>query len=339
MDQTGTAGLLTLAERLLAGIRAPYVIEGHQIAIGLSIGIKVVQPGLDDLQQIMRHADLALYRAKSEGRNCFRLFEIEMEEQHQSRRQLALDLQGAIDCNGLPVHYQPIVDAVTLEIRTMEALVRWPHAVQGMISPVVFVALAEEAGMIHQLGEWVLTRACLDAASWPEHIKIAVNVSAIQIGQASFTNVVARTLTTTGLAPERLVLEITESVLLSDSDHALTILHELRSLGVSIVLDDFGTGYSALSYLKMFPFDEIKIDKSFIDDIAVHRGCAAIVAATTMLARAFDMITTAEGVETREQYEFLRTAAVSQMQGYLFGKPAPAESWDFSSKLRLAVSA
>ena len=332
MDKAGVAGIITLAERMLNIVQAPYVIEGHDVTVGLSIGITLAQQG-EAAEQIMRHADLALYRAKGEGRNRFRLFEPAMEEQVLSRRQLALDLQDALASNALRVHYQPIVDSQTLEVTSMEALLRWPHPTRGMVPPPEFIALAEEAGLIHRLGEWVLRQACRDASAWPEHVTVAVNVSAIQVSQSSLSTTIAQVLADTGFPPGRLKLEITESVLLSDSKRALAALHALRDLGIAIALDDFGTGYSSLSYLKMFPFDEIKIDKSFIDDMAVHRGCAAIVSATTTLARAFDVVTTAEGVETREQFELLRAASVGQMQGYFFGKPAPASTWDFSRPL------
>ena len=337
MDTAGMPGVITLAERLLAIVQAPYVIEGHDVTVGLSIGITQGLPS-EAPEQIMRHADLALYRAKAEGRNRFKLFETAMEEQVQSRRQLALDLQEALADDQLQVYYQPIVDSQSLEVRTMEALLRWPHPKRGMVPPPEFIALAEEAGLIHRLGEWVLRRACEDALTWPETISVAVNVSAIQISQSPMPTIAARVLAETGLPARRLKLEITESVLLSDSNRALATLHALRNTGIAIALDDFGTGFSSLSYLKMFPFDELKIDKTFIDDMAVHRGCAAIVSATTSLARAFDIVTTAEGVETREQFELLRAAAVTQMQGYFFGRPAPNASWNFAGKTRLEVT-
>jgi diguanylate cyclase (GGDEF)-like protein len=336
MDHSGVAGLRGMAERILTSVSTPYLIGSNEMSVGLSIGVALACPGAEDPEQIMRHADLALYRAKAEGRNRFRIFESEMEEEFQSRQQLTRDLQDAIDGNELQVHYQPIVSAATFEIQAMEALARWPHPTRGMVSPKLFIELAEKAGLIHALGEWVLRRACRDAVAWPTRIKVAVNVSAIQIAQKSFPNIVAGVLLESGLPPERLELEITESVLLSDSGHALSILAALQSSGVSIVLDDFGTGYSSLSYLKTFTFDKIKIDKSFIDDIVTSRGCAAIVAAATTLARGFDILTTAEGVETREQCELLRAAALSQLQGYLFGRPAPASSWDFARPLLAA---
>jgi diguanylate cyclase (GGDEF)-like protein len=338
LKEGGIAEAATLAEVLLRDVQAPYDLEGHNVTVGLCIGVAVPEAE-ESSEQIIRHADLALYRAKAEGRNRYRIFERAMEETVQSRRQLALDLQTAIATDGLQAFYQPILDARTLEFRTMETLLRWPHATRGMVPPPEFIALAEEAGLILRLGEWVLRRACRDALNWPESICVAVNVSAIQVTQSDLPALVARVLEETGLPASRLKLEITESVLLSDSSRALAVLHALRDLGLAIALDDFGTGYSSLSYLKMFPFDELKIDKSFIDDIVVHRGCAAIVSATTSLARAFDIVTTAEGVETREQFDLLRAAAVTQVQGYLFGRPAPASAWNFEggAKFDLAV--
>lgn len=313
-------------------VQKPYMIDGHEVTIGLSIGITFGY-GEDAADQIMRHADLALYRAKAEGRNRYRMFDPDMEELVQSRRRLAFDLQNAIGANELRLVFQPIVDSRSLEIRSMEALLRWPHPTRGMVPPPEFITLAEEAGMIHRLGEWVLRKACNEALQWPPDIRVAVNVSAIQVVHGALAGMLSRILNETGFPAHRLKLEITESVLLSDGNRALATLHELRDLGVGIALDDFGTGYSSLSYLKMFPFDELKIDKSFIDDMPVHSGCAAIVSATTTLARAFDIVTIAEGVETEEQFNLLRAAAVTQMQGYFFGRPAPAGSFDFSRRL------
>ena len=318
-----------LASRVINDVKTPFKIDSNEISISLSIGIEIASLGDFDLLRILRHADLALYRAKSEGRNRCRVFESTMEEDFQTRLALTADLKAAIEADELTIFYQPIVDTASLKIRTMEALARWRHPVKGMISPAVFIPLAEEAGLINELGEWVLRRACLDALAWPCHVRLAVNVSAIQISHPDFDKTVARVLEETRLSPSRLELEITESTLVSDAAHALSTLEAIKRLNVSVALDDFGTGYSSLSYLKTFPFDAIKIDKSFIDDIQTHRGCATIVAAIRSLASGFDMLVTAEGVETREQYELLRAAAVDQIQGYLFGKPAPAEAWDF----------
>jgi diguanylate cyclase (GGDEF)-like protein len=321
-----------LVRRLMESVKKPYMIDGCEVTIGLSVGI-TFGSGETEVDQIMCHADLALYRAKGDGRNCFRLYDPAMEETVKSRRRLAFDLQHALNVDELGLVYQPIVDAQSLEIRSMEALLRWQHPTRGMVPPPEFIALAEEAGMIHRLGEWVLRRSCLEAMRWPDRIRVAVNVSALQVVQGTLGEMVERVLSETGFPAHRLKLEITESVLLSNRDHSLATLHALRDKGIGIALDDFGTGYSSLSYLKLFPFDEIKIDKSFVDDMQEHSGCAAIISATTTLARAFNIATTAEGVETKEQFDLLRAASVTQMQGYLFGKPAPAASFDFAEKL------
>ena len=330
---TGGPRPQALAERVIEAIGASFTVGANEVSVGVSIGIATALDDSTDHQTILRSADLALYRAKSEGRNRFRMFEPSMEDDFQLRRRLIQDLKSAIAADQLRLFYQPIVDTQTLEVRGMEALARWPHPDRGMISPLVFIALAEEAGLINDLGEWALRRACLDALSWPAHIKVSVNVSGIQIGHPAFPKTVSRIIEETGLPPNRLELEITESTLVSDAQHALSTLEAVKRLGVTIALDDFGTGYSSLSYLKTFPFDVIKIDRSFIDDMQTHRGCATIVAAIQALASGFDMLVTAEGVETHDQFELLRISGIRQLQGYLFGKPAPSTNWDFSVPL------
>jgi EAL domain-containing protein (putative c-di-GMP-specific phosphodiesterase class I) len=252
-----------------------------------------------------------------------------MEEEIRSRRELARDLDKALTHGSLDVHYQPVVDTFTGEARCMEALARWRHPIHGFVSPAKFISIAEEAGHVVRLGEFVLERACADALAWPAAVKVAVNVSSIQIANRDFAATVRRILSTTGLSPRRLELEITESVLLAENEHNLAVLNALRDLGVSIVLDDFGTGYSSLSYLNRFSFDKIKIDKSFIDGLDVDAGASAIVLATTSIARALNAITTAEGVENESQAGLLRASAVTQMQGYFFGRPLPADEWLF----------
>ena len=324
-----TRDLSRLAQLLLGAIGANFVIQGADITIGLSIGIAVGQSSTHAFEKLMRHADLALYEAKSEGRNCYRFFETHMEDRFNQRKALTADLEQAIKNDELAVYYQPIVDAQTLQIRSMEALVRWNHSTRGMVSPADFVPIAEEFGLIYPLGELVLRRACLDAVKWPDDVRVAVNVSTMQLIKPNFSQIATAILTETRLNPNRLKLEITESVLLSETTHGLANLSTLRALGVSISLDDFGTGYSSLSYLKRFHFDEIKIDKSFVDDLGIHRGSTAIVAATITLARELDIVTTAEGVENEDQLLLLQASGVQQMQGYLFGKPAPASSWTY----------
>ena len=318
-----------LAARLLTSIHEPYQVEDREVKIGLSIGIAAAAGAAIEPSAIMRNADLALYRAKADGRNCYRLFDPAMAEEIQSRRELAIALDAALARGQLAVHYQPIVDAVTLDTIAMEALARWCHPVRGDIVPDIFIPLAEEAGLISRLGAFVLEAACRDALAWPSSVKVSVNVSPIQVTRSDLVAAVQQALAKTGLPPQRLQIEITESVLLGDNDHNLAVLQELRDAGVTIVLDDFGKGFSSLGYLNRFPLDKIKIDRSFVERLGVDAGSAAIVAAVTSIAHAFEAVTTAEGVETEEQYRLLRATAVAEMQGYLFGAPQPAHAWDF----------
>ena len=326
LAQQGAEGLVRWTNDLIEAISRPFQLGSADISVGASAGLCTCGGSVADAEEVMRRADLALYSAKAEGRGTCRLFEAQMEEDYGRRQGMINDLRHAAERGELALHYQPIVDAVTLEVVSMEALLRWTSATYGPVSPAVFIPLAEEAGLICELGEWVLVQACRDAARWAPSIRVAVNVSAIQICQSSFVGTLARVMRQTGLEPRRLQLEITESALVSDTDRAERTLVSLRGLDVAVVLDDFGTGYSSLSYLKRFPFTGIKIDKSFVEDLD-HRGCAAVVAATTMLAREFDMSVTAEGVETEAQLEQLRAASVPQLQGYFLGRPAPAAAW------------
>ncbi len=332
----GEADAIELATRLINELCRPYRLDELEITIGSSIGIEMIDTAEIDVQRVMRRADLALYRAKHDGRNQYRFFTDELEKEFMERSKLAIELGAAVDMQTLELHYQPIVLAKTREIVAMEALLRWSHPERGMISPEVFVPLAEERGLIARLGEWVLRRACADAVGWPDTVTLCVNVSSLQIAQGDFPKIVERALEESGLPAKRLELEITESALLDDSDANLDVLHQLHMLGASIALDDFGTGYSSLSYLKMFPFDKLKIDKSFIADVTNHQGCAAIISATTSLARGFDIITTAEGVETEEQFRVLQASSVTLMQGYLFGRPKSAADWDLTAKRHVA---
>jgi diguanylate cyclase (GGDEF)-like protein/PAS domain S-box-containing protein len=320
-----------LAERILEILRQPFAIEGSDISIGTSIGIALAPEHGRDADELLKMADIALYRAKSAGRNGYCFFDPEMSEIASARQQLESDLRRAIQHEELELHYQPILDAKTRMISSVEALVRWRHPTKGLIFPDSFIPLAEETGLIVQIGEWVLRKACAEAATWPDGIKIAVNLSLVQFRNKKLTDVVTRALAETGLRPQRLELEITETALIESAAECLPVLRQFKSLGITIVLDDFGTGYSSLSQLAMFPFDGIKIDKSFTQNLTKRSECAAIISATLTLAQSLDIATTAEGVETADQYRLLRLAGVTSVQGYLFKRPGPASELDFSA--------
>ncbi|KAB2913339.1 MAG: EAL domain-containing protein [Hyphomicrobiaceae bacterium] len=313
-----------LALRLIGAMSAPFEVKGHQIVIGTSIGIAVAPMDGDNADQLLKSADLALYRAKSDGRGNYRFFEPEMDARMQARHALELDLRRALPQGEFEVHYQPVVNLRTNKPSGFEALLRWHHPQKGTISPAEFIPMAEEIGMIVPLGDWVLRQACMDAAAWPDDIKVAVNLSPIQFkGQNVLTSVV-NALAMSRLPPSRLELEITESVLLADNEATLAKLHQLRDLGVRVVMDDFGTGYSSLSYLRSFPFDKIKIDKSFIRNIPEGGSSLAIVRAVTGLATGLGLATTAEGVETKEQLDCIRAEGCTEVQGFIFSAPKPA---------------
>jgi predicted signal transduction protein with EAL and GGDEF domain len=278
-----------------------------------------------DADQLLKNADLALYRAKNDGRGIYRFFEKGMDERMHARRALERDLRTALIKDEFELHYQPLIDLRSNEVTGFEALLRWNQPERGRVPPVDFIPLAEETGLIVPLGEWVLRRACADAASWPPNIKVAVNLSPVQFSSSNLVAVVFNALSAAGLEAHRLELEITETVLLQDSEATLATLHKLRDLGTSISMDDFGTGYSSLSYLRSFPFDKIKIDQSFIRDINESGGQSlAIVHAVTGLGTSLGMKTTAEGVETREQLERLRSEGCTEVQGYFYSPPRPA---------------
>jgi diguanylate cyclase (GGDEF)-like protein len=312
-----------LAQRLIAAIGTPYEIEGHPVVIGISLGVAVAPDDGTDSSALLKHADLALYRAKSDGRNCFRFYESQMDAAVQLRRALEIDLRNALARRELELHYQVVMSAAR-EPCGAEALVRWRHPRRGLIGPDQFIPLAEEIGLIDPLGAWILGEACAEAAAWPANVRIAVNLSPAQFRRGDLVDVITGALERSGLAADRLELEITESVLLQKSEGNLDTLHAIKALGVSIVLDDFGTGYSSLGYLRMFPFDKIKIDRVFVQELASRADCAAIVCAITGLARSLSIVTTAEGVETEEQLALVRAAGCNQVQGYLFGRPGPA---------------
>jgi EAL domain-containing protein (putative c-di-GMP-specific phosphodiesterase class I) len=276
-----------------------------------------------DMDQLLRSADLAMYGAKADGRRTYRFFEPEMDARVKERRTLELDIRQAISDDAFELQYQPIVSFRSNEIVGCEALLRWNHPIRGMISPAEFIPIAEETGLICQIGDWVLATACAEATNWSPSIKIAVNVSPIQFRSHAFSLKVANALAATGLSANRLELEITEAVLIRDDEAALAMLQHLRAIGVRIVLDDFGTGYSSLSYLQRFPFDKIKIDRCFVNDIAEAEGSSSIVQAVINIASARNMTTTAEGVETEQQREVLAHLGCTEMQGYLFSQARP----------------
>ena len=317
-------GAKALAERLLAAVAEPFEINGNRLSIATSIGISIHGQEPEDADTLLKKADLALDRAKSDGRGTYRFFEAEMDALMQARRLLEVDLRQAIEVDQFEVYYQPLVTTTTKQICGFEALVRWRHPTRGMVSPAEFIPVAEETGMIGRLGAIVLERACTEALNWPDTIKIAVNLSPLQFRNLQLAGDIAAILKRSGLPATRLELEVTESVLLQDSDTILAILHDIRSLGVRVSMDDFGTGYSSLSYLRRFPFDKIKIDQSFIRTLDDSNDCLAIVRAVLGLGRSLGMIVVAEGVETEEQFALLRREGCEQLQGYLFSKPQPA---------------
>jgi diguanylate cyclase (GGDEF)-like protein len=313
-----------LAQRISDVLSTPYDIDGHQVIVGVSIGIAMVPIDGSDPDTLLKNADIALYRAKAEGRGMFRMFEPAMDARLQERRTLELDLHRALATQQFELFYQPLVNAASHRICGFEALIRWNHPTRGLLNPDLFIPTSEEMGLIVPLGRWALQEACREAATWPDDVKVAVNLSAVQFNTGDLVQVVSDALAQSGLPARRLNLEITESVLLKNSQDVLGILHRLRNLGASISMDDFGTGYSSLSYLRSFPFDKIKIDQSFIRDLAHNEDAAVIVRAVTRLGRALGMATTAEGVETHDQFVRLQAEGCTEVQGFFFSKAAPA---------------
>ena len=313
----------TLAERLVEALRAPFDLRGQRVEIGTSIGVVLADGTGATADELLRGADIALYRAKAEGRGTWRFFEPGMDAEMQARRRLEADLRRALAEGQFELFYQPLIEADTQALTGFEALLRWRHPERGMVSPAEFIPLAEEVGLIRPMGAWVLDKACADAATWPAHVKVAVNLSPVQFVKGDLVRQVERALSASGLPARRLELEITESVLLQDNEATLGILHRLRALGVSIAMDDFGTGYSSLSYLRSFPFDKIKVDQSFVRGLDRGKGGVEIVRAVVGLGKALGMDVLAEGVETAEQFGILRAEGCDELQGYLFGRPVP----------------
>jgi diguanylate cyclase (GGDEF)-like protein/PAS domain S-box-containing protein len=317
-------GANRLAARIVEAMSAPFDLLGQHVIIGASVGVSLAPTDGEDADELLKKADMALYRAKADGRGAYHFFERAMDEQLQARRALELDLRRALQAGEFELVYQPLYSLGDERVTGCEALLRWRHPERGMVSPAEFIPLAEEIGLIVPLGEWVLRRACAEAAGWPDHVRLAVNLSPAQFRDRGLVGTVVSALAASGLPANRLELEITESVLLQDSAANMTMLHDLKALGVRISMDDFGTGYSSLSYLRSFPFDKIKIDQTFVRDILHDSDAMAIIKAVLDLGASMGVTTTAEGVETLEQLNALRGQGCAEIQGYFISRPAPA---------------
>ena len=333
IDGEVLTGVIALAERIQRDVAEPCAIDGYPISINASIGIALAPRDGSEAGGLLKNADIALYRAKSGGGASYRIFDLAMDLEARARNALAADLQNAVMRNEFEIHYQTIIDFENGKVCGAEALIRWRHPELGMVRPDQFIPLAEETGLIDPIGEWVLRTACMQAAKWPKALKVAVNLSPVQFRRGNLVDVVGAALAESGLPPGRLEVEITETVSLQRNAHNLEQLLGIKKLGVSIALDDFGTGFSSLSYLRSFPFDVIKIDRSFVADMSTHKDSAAIVDAVIALSRSLGIETTAEGIETHEQFELLRTAGCVLGQGYMISKPRPAAEIEFSSIL------
>ena len=316
---------IALAEKIIEVVGQPNSIDGHDVTVGASVGIAVARAGDMNTENFLKSADLAMYSAKSDGRGTYRMFDPEMDAVVQARRLLERDMRTALAQDGFRLFYQPLVNLQTKKVTAFEALMRWQHPERGMVPPSDFIPVAEEMGLIVQLGEWALRQACAEATEWPDGICVSVNLSPLQFSKGNLVSSVMSALASAGLPASRLELEITESVLLEKSERNITILNQLRDLGVRISMDDFGTGYSSIGYLRSFPFDKIKIDQSFVRDLLVDEGSLAIVRAIAGLGVSFGMITTAEGVETEEQMRCLNLEGCIEVQGYLYSRPVPAD--------------
>jgi diguanylate cyclase (GGDEF)-like protein len=313
-----------LARRLIEVVSAPYELNGSRVVIGTSIGIALVPDDGENVDEVIKNADMALYRSKADGRGRYRFFETEMDVRMQARRTLDLDLRKALAEREFRLFYQPLIAIATRSVCGFEALLRWQHPQRGMVPPADFIGLAEETGLIVPLGKWALRQACADAATWPGNLKVAVNLSPVQFGSHTLVEDVAAALADARLDARRLELEVTETAMLADTSAVLTILHQLRDLGLKIALDDFGTGYSSLSYLQRFPFSKVKIDRSFVSQLGQGGDNDTIVAAVIDLCNRLRMVTTGEGVETVAQLVCLASLNCVEAQGYLFSRPRPA---------------
>lgn len=322
--EDGAVSADQIGRALINNLAMPYQINGHRIVSGASVGIALAPQDGADATSLLKNADLALYRAKQDGKGGHRFFEAAMDAEAQARRAMETDLHDALRNGELELHFQPLFGLAQNRVTAFEALLRWNHPTRGMVSPLDFIPLAEDTGLIIPIGEWIIHEACRVAATWPDHIRVAVNISPVQFRSSTLNSIVLQGLARSGLVPQRLELEITESLFIENVEATLASLHSLRSLGVRVALDDFGTGYSSLSYLRSFPFDKLKIDRSFIVDLLAHDGATAIIRAIMTLADALGMETTAEGVENSDQLDILRAEGCGQIQGYIFSKPIPA---------------
>ncbi len=316
-----------VAGSIVEKIGEPFLIDDHNIVSGVSVGVAAWAPPMDDANQLLKYADLALYSAKGAGRNRVAFFEEGMDVAAKARRNLELDLRASLGRDEMRLHYQPLIDLKTQNKIGYEALLRWKHPERGVVMPDDFIAVAEETGMIVQLGEWVIRKALDDAANWDEQLTVAINLSPTQMRSASLVSTIVNALASSGVDPGRLELEITESILMQDSQANIRTLHTLRNLGIRISLDDFGTGYSSLNYLRSFPFDKIKIDRCFVSEIDTREDCRAIIRSVISLAQNLGMTTTAEGVEREDQVEELRLEGCDQVQGFLYGKAEALEEY------------
>jgi diguanylate cyclase (GGDEF)-like protein len=313
-----------LAQRVIASVSEPYMIDGNTIVIGASIGISMTPNDSLVADELIRGADMALYQSKAQGRGNYNFFKTSMDEQIRARRQMEDDLRAAIAGDQFSLHFQPVVCASERNVKSFEALLRWEHPVKGNIPPGEFISLAEEVGLIVPIGEWVIREACKEAAKWPREIKVGVNVSAVQFKSAGLIQAISAAIKASGIDSSRLIVEVTESVMIGDTSQAIAVLHSIRDLNILIAMDDFGTGYSSLSYLHRFPFDKIKIDRSFVRELGERQDSVAIVRAITSLAKALGMATVAEGVETEDQFACLETLGCDEIQGFLISRPMPA---------------
>jgi diguanylate cyclase (GGDEF)-like protein/PAS domain S-box-containing protein len=323
-------GAIALALRILTAISEPFDLGGFEVNIGTSVGIAMAPEHGTEPEELLKSADLALYTAKTQGRSDYRIYQPGMLEDATSQQLAESELRDAIAEERFELHYQPVVDVATRQICGVEALVRWRHPDKGLVGPDQFIPLAESTGLIAPIGEWILQRACADAAKWPAHIRLAINISAVQFKKGNLFEIILCALVESGLEPERLELEITETSLLENQEAHLATIRQLKNLGITLALDDFGTGYSSVTYLTNFPFDKIKIDRTFTHGVLERRDYAAVVSSVLTLAKGLDKVTTVEGIETEQQFEYMRQAGVDLAQGYLFSPAVPASELDFT---------